>query len=177
MQLRLRAPTGTRVERTEVMALTAMKAIREEAGGNNVEITLGFVGTQPASYPVNTIHLFTNGPHEAVLNVKTARMAPASGSRSSKRDCARNCLRGCPAWAFSFEAGDSGDADNELRRAHADRGGGERAEHGRQPRIRRKGARRDEARPRACAICNSASRWITRPSTSTLTASAPANWA
>ena len=43
-QLRLRAPTGTRVERTEVIALKALDAIKAEAGGDNVAITLGFVG-------------------------------------------------------------------------------------------------------------------------------------
>ena len=50
-QLRLRAPTGTRVERTEVIALKALDAISAEAGADNVAITLGYVGTQPASYP------------------------------------------------------------------------------------------------------------------------------
>jgi multidrug efflux pump subunit AcrB len=68
-QLRLRAPTGTRVERTEVLALRALEAIRAEAGPENVAITLGFVGTQPPSYPINTIYLWTSGPHEAVLLV------------------------------------------------------------------------------------------------------------
>jgi multidrug efflux pump subunit AcrB len=68
-QLRLRAPTGTRVERTEVLALQALEAIRAEAGPGNVAITLGFVGTQPPSYPINTIYLWTSGPHEAVLLV------------------------------------------------------------------------------------------------------------
>ncbi|MDQ3009665.1 MAG: efflux RND transporter permease subunit, partial [Acidobacteriota bacterium] len=58
-QLRLRAPTGTRVERTEVIALKALDAIKAEAGAGNIDITLGYVGTQPASYPINTIHLWT----------------------------------------------------------------------------------------------------------------------
>jgi multidrug efflux pump subunit AcrB len=57
LQLRLRAPVGTRVERTEIVALQVLDAIREEAGPNNVAITLDFTGVQPASYPVNTIHL------------------------------------------------------------------------------------------------------------------------
>jgi multidrug efflux pump subunit AcrB len=67
--LRLRAPTGTRVERTEGIAQRALEAIGREAGPGNVEITLGFVGVQPASFPVNLIHLWTSGPHEAVLRV------------------------------------------------------------------------------------------------------------
>ena len=68
-RLRMRAPTGTRVERTEVIALKALDAIKAEAGSDNVAITLGFVGAQPPSYPINTIHLWTSGPQEAVLLV------------------------------------------------------------------------------------------------------------
>jgi multidrug efflux pump subunit AcrB len=32
-----------------------------------VQISLGFVGVQPGAYPVNTIHLWTGGPEEAVM--------------------------------------------------------------------------------------------------------------
>ena len=38
-QLRLRAPTGTRIERTELVALKALDVIRNEVGPENVEIT------------------------------------------------------------------------------------------------------------------------------------------
>ncbi len=104
-QLRLRAPTGTRVERTEVMALTALKAIREEAGSENVEISLGYVGTQPASYPVNTIHLWTSGPHEAVLSIGLRK---GSGIRMADfRERLRAKLPALlPGATLSFEAGD-----------------------------------------------------------------------
>src|SRR5207245_10109537 len=68
-QLRLRAPTGTRIERTEVMTLKALDIIKHEVGPENVAIESDFVGVQPPSYPVNTIFLFTSGPHEAVMLV------------------------------------------------------------------------------------------------------------
>lgn len=105
LQLRLRAPTGTRVERTEVMALNALKAIREEAGAGNVDITLGYVGTQPASYPINSIHLFTSGPHEAVLNIA---MRKGSGIRLPEfKERLRQKLPAIvPGASLSFEAGD-----------------------------------------------------------------------
>lgn len=105
IQLRMRAPTGTRVERTEVMALTALKAIREEAGSGNVETTLGYIGTQPASYPVNTIHLWTNGPQEAVLNIKLNRN---SGIKlpDFKERLRQKLPKLLPGTSFSFEAGD-----------------------------------------------------------------------
>jgi multidrug efflux pump subunit AcrB len=67
IQVRLRAPTGTRVERTERMALQVLDTVAEAVGPENVDASLGFVGSQPPSYPVNLIHLWTGGPHEAVL--------------------------------------------------------------------------------------------------------------
>jgi multidrug efflux pump subunit AcrB len=104
-QLRLRAPTGTRVERTEVIALKALDAIKAEAGGDNVAITLGFVGAQPASYPINTIHLWTSGPHEAVLRVALRK---GSGIRLSemKERLRRKLPEVIPGVSLSFEAGD-----------------------------------------------------------------------
>ncbi|MBX3278048.1 MAG: efflux RND transporter permease subunit [Acidobacteria bacterium] len=104
-QLRLRAPTGTRVEKTETIALRALDAISEEAGAGNVAITLGFVGTQPASYPVNTIHLWTSGPQEAVLLVALRR---DSGIRIAdlKERLRRKLPEVIPDTSLSFEAGD-----------------------------------------------------------------------
>ena len=105
IQLRLRAATGTRVERTEVLALTALRTIRAEAGQDNVEVTLGYVGTQPASYPVNTIHLWTNGPQEAVINV---RLRGGTGLRlSDLKERLRQKLPALlPGASLSFESGD-----------------------------------------------------------------------
>ena len=80
-QIRLRAATGTRIERTEVMALRALDVIREEVGADNVAISTGFIGVQPPSYPINTIYLWTAGPHEAVLKV-ALKPGARSGARS-----------------------------------------------------------------------------------------------
>ncbi len=102
--LRLRAPTGTRVERTEVIALNVLKAIREEAN-QQVEITIGYVGTQPPSYPVNTIHQWTSGPHEAILLVK---LNSGSGIKLTefKERLRAKLPQVAPTTSFSFEAGD-----------------------------------------------------------------------
>jgi multidrug efflux pump subunit AcrB len=105
-QLRLRAPAGTRVERTEVIAQKALDVIRGEAGADNVAITLGYVGTQPASFPVNTIHLWTSGPQEAALLVSLRR---GSGVRVEelKERLRRKLPEAIPGTALSFEAGDA----------------------------------------------------------------------
>jgi len=104
-QLRLRAPTGTRVERTETMTLKALDVINAEAGPDNVEITLSFVGTQPPNYPINSIYLWSSGPQEAVLLVA---LRPSSGVRLEElKERLRNKLPTIlPGINLSFEAGD-----------------------------------------------------------------------
>jgi multidrug efflux pump subunit AcrB len=68
-QLRLRAADGTRIEMTERIASEAVRIIEETAGKDNVAVSIGYVGLIPASYPINTIYLWTRGPEEAVLRV------------------------------------------------------------------------------------------------------------
>jgi multidrug efflux pump subunit AcrB len=62
-------PAGTKFEATEDLARRVLDVIRAEAGPDNVDITLGYVGVQPTSYPVNLIFLWTGGSHEGVLQV------------------------------------------------------------------------------------------------------------
>jgi multidrug efflux pump subunit AcrB len=67
LRIRLRAPTGTRVEETERITLRALDIIQREVGAGKLEITSDFVGVVPSSYPVDLIHLFTSGPQESSL--------------------------------------------------------------------------------------------------------------
>ena len=103
-RIRLRAPSGTRVEETERIVLRALNVIQHEAGESNVAITSDFVGVIPSSYPVDLIHLFTSGPQEAIIQVALKPEAPRGEDlrerlRKSLRDQLPNCQ-------FSFEAGD-----------------------------------------------------------------------
>jgi multidrug efflux pump subunit AcrB len=68
-QLRFRAPAGTKFESTEQLARDVLDVIHAVAGPGTVDITLGYVGVQPSSYPINTIFLWTGGSHEGVLQV------------------------------------------------------------------------------------------------------------
>jgi multidrug efflux pump subunit AcrB len=104
-QLRLRAPTGTRIERTEVMALKALDVIRDQVGAGNVAITTDFVGVQPPSYPINTIYLWTSGPQEAVLQVALKPTARLRGEALQERLRAK-LHQALPSASVSFEAGD-----------------------------------------------------------------------
>ena len=58
-QLRLRAADGTRIERTEQIAIKALDFIKEEAGPDNVELSVGYVGLIGFSYPINNISLWS----------------------------------------------------------------------------------------------------------------------
>jgi multidrug efflux pump subunit AcrB len=68
-QLRLRAPTGTRIERTEEIARKALDVIADTAGRDRVDTTVGYVGVTPPNYSNQSIYLWTSGPEEAVLRV------------------------------------------------------------------------------------------------------------
>jgi multidrug efflux pump subunit AcrB len=70
MQLRIRAPAGTRVENTEALALEVLEQIRQEAGPDNVAISLAFVGVHAPNYPINLIYQWNGGPEEGVLQVQ-----------------------------------------------------------------------------------------------------------
>ncbi len=105
IQVRLRAPTGTRLERTELVALKAVDVIKKTVGPENVEITTGFIGVPPPSYPINTIYLFSSGQHEAVLGVALK----ASGPRVDddlKDELRRTLHHELPGVTVSFEAAD-----------------------------------------------------------------------
>ena len=103
-QLRLRAPSGTRIERTEKITLAALKIIADDVGPGNVESTLGFVGVQPPSYPINTIYLWTGGPEESVMQVQ---LRPGSASLETLKERLRQKLAASlPGVRFSFEPSD-----------------------------------------------------------------------
>jgi multidrug efflux pump subunit AcrB len=68
-QFRLRAPVGTRIEKTEEIVQEALEEIKRQAGPENIDITLGYIGVVPSSYPINSVYLWTGGPEEAVVRV------------------------------------------------------------------------------------------------------------
>jgi multidrug efflux pump subunit AcrB len=68
-QVRIRAPQGTRIERTEEKTLHTIQIIQGISGKENIAITSAFIGTHPALFSANPIYLWMAGPHEAVLQV------------------------------------------------------------------------------------------------------------
>lgn len=68
-QLRMRAPFGTRMERTEEKSLKILKIIENTVGKEHVGISSVYVGMHPSLYSVSPIYLFMAGPHESVFQI------------------------------------------------------------------------------------------------------------
>lgn len=68
-QLRMRAPDGTRIERTEVKALAVLKEMENMVGKEHIGISSVYVGNHPSLFSVSPIYLFMAGPHEAVFQI------------------------------------------------------------------------------------------------------------
>ncbi|TAM81984.1 MAG: efflux RND transporter permease subunit [Acidobacteria bacterium] len=104
-RLRLEAPYGTRAEDTANLTSEILRQIGETAGPGNVTTTLGYVGTQAAAYPINTVFLWSSGPHEAVINV--ALRPGARINVEAFEEKLRHILPPkFPGCTFSFEPGD-----------------------------------------------------------------------
>ena len=105
LQIRMRAPSGTRVERTERITQQVLEAVDEIVGPENVETSIAFVGTQQASWPVNLIFLWTGGSHEAVIRVA---LNPDSGIATTQveEELRKRVPELAPGTQVAFEAPD-----------------------------------------------------------------------
>ena len=104
-RLRVDAPDGTRVSVTEELAHRILAAIDREAGDGNVDLTLSYVGVQASSYPINTVFLWTSGPHEAVMNV-ALRPDSSVALRELEERLREKLPQEFPGAHFSFDPGD-----------------------------------------------------------------------
>lgn len=104
-QLRMRAPTGTRIEETEKLALEVLKTIKEDVGADDIEISIGYVGLIPSSYPINAIFQWTGGPEEAILRV-ALKEGTTVAVESLKERLRGKLAKSMPQVRFSFEPAD-----------------------------------------------------------------------
>ncbi len=73
-QLRLKAPDGTRIEQTEALTKEALRYIHEQEAP--IDISLGYVGVVPPSFPINSVYLWMGGPEEAAIRVRLKHGGP-----------------------------------------------------------------------------------------------------
>src|SRR5439155_15023727 len=67
--VRFRAPPGSDFEITRQIWVKALQVIQEEAGAENVAISMGFAGQQAPLYSVNNLILFMRGPDDGQMRV------------------------------------------------------------------------------------------------------------
>lgn len=104
-RLRIRAPDGTHFDTTEQYALGVLDAVTGHVGPQNVEITLGYVGTIPSSFPINGVFQWSRGPEEGLLRIKLKPHAGIDTERA--KDELRTILaERFPQLRLSFEPAD-----------------------------------------------------------------------
>ncbi|MCX2575650.1 efflux RND transporter permease subunit [Pedobacter sandarakinus] len=67
-QIRIKAPDGTRLERTEEKFKQVLSIINQTVD-NHIAVSSGYVGLIPSSYGTSNLYIFNTGTHEAVLQV------------------------------------------------------------------------------------------------------------
>jgi multidrug efflux pump subunit AcrB len=106
-RVRMRAQEGTHLGISEKLAIKLVETIEEEFGEDRIDVTLGYVGMVPSSYPVNSVFHWSRGPEETILWVDLKRSAaadvPAVQERLRKR---LSQDRAFEKARFSFEASD-----------------------------------------------------------------------
>jgi multidrug efflux pump subunit AcrB len=104
-RLRLRAPDGTHIDRTEQIALSTLKTVEEKVGADRIALTLGYVGAVPTSYPINSVYQWSRGPEEAILRI-ALKPGGTRTAESLKEDLRRELADRMPDVRFSFEPAD-----------------------------------------------------------------------
>ncbi len=104
-RLRLRAPDGTHITKTEQIAIEVLDIIREQVGDRNIELTLGYIGTVPPSFPINAVYQWSRGPEEALLRIALKHGSGISTERL-KETLRTEVAKRLPDVRCSFEPGD-----------------------------------------------------------------------
>ena len=105
LQVRLRAPAGTKLDKTEQIALRALDLIKQEIGAENIGTTLGLVGVHAPNYPVNLVHAWNSGTDEATLQVQLKPDAKVDLD-AAKENLRRRLGAALPDVRLSFEPAD-----------------------------------------------------------------------
>lgn len=104
-RLRMRAPDGTHIEKSEALAKQTLKIISEVLGPENVELTLGYVGMIHSNFPVNAVYQWSRGPEEAILYVDLNKDMRLS-DETIKEKVRERLAQEMPDVRFSFEPSD-----------------------------------------------------------------------
>ena len=67
--IRFRAPPGSDFEITRQVWAKSLQVIQEEAGAENVDISMGFAGQMSPLFSINNLILFMRGPDDGQMRV------------------------------------------------------------------------------------------------------------
>lgn len=102
LQVRIIAPAGTRIEKTEDYLHKITELISSETN-SAITISSAFVGTQPSGTAINPIFLFTSGSQEAVLQVSLNKKQLSTSVENLKEVIRQKVKKDFPELQISFE--------------------------------------------------------------------------
>lgn len=102
-QVRIEAPQGSRLEKTEKIVKDITDDIRQLLPENGITITSALVGMHPTQFPLNPIFLFTSASHEAVLQVSVNQDVYGGSMEDLKEDVRKKIAEKHPEVRFNFE--------------------------------------------------------------------------
>lgn len=102
-QMRIRAPQGSRLEKTEDIVKAVTKDIQSLVPGDGITITSAFAGVHPAGSPINPIFLFTSASHESVLQVSVNQHVYTNSMEDLKENIRKVIAEKHPGIQVNFE--------------------------------------------------------------------------
>lgn len=100
-QVRITAPEGTRIEKTEEKVKAFLTELDRLLGKENIAISSVYVGQHPSTFAVSPIYLYNAGPHEALMQVALKKF---NGNSDELKDQIRKHVKEkMPELKLSFE--------------------------------------------------------------------------
>ncbi|RXM49137.1 efflux RND transporter permease subunit [Flavobacterium sp. YO12] len=100
-QVRIKAPEGTRIEKTELKIKQVLKELETVIGKEHISISSVFIGQHPSSFAVSPIYLYNAGPHEALMQIA---LKDYDGNTNALKEIIRKHMKEkMPELHFSFE--------------------------------------------------------------------------
>lgn len=102
-QIRIQAPQGSRIEKTERIVKGITADIKGQLPEGGLNITSAFVGMHPAGSPINPIFLFSSASHEAILQISVNQQVYAGSMEEFKETVRNKIIEKHPEVSFNFE--------------------------------------------------------------------------
>ncbi|WP_409417195.1 efflux RND transporter permease subunit [Flavobacterium sp. PS2] len=100
-QVRIKAPEGTRIEKTELKIKQVLHEMEAVIGKDHIAISSVFIGQHPSSFAVSPIYLYNAGPHEALMQIA---LKDFDGNTNDLKEKIRHHMKAkMPELHFSFE--------------------------------------------------------------------------